>query len=486
MIDKLYNLVQETVMQYPKLLFISDCYKYTHAAMYPKDIEEVYSLLYCRKPRLDLSMLNNHIVAFGMRQAIHKLQKLYKEFVATDRAALQEALHFLYADFMKLNPKDEVCNFLIHKWLMLPKEMPVIFKAIPEGTFISHNTPIIAIHCKEKEHCWFVNFIETYLNSELWKTCFVATKAALFKKIEYDYLGYYLDESYNFHDFSARGMNGIEDCYTSAMGHILFFSGTDSIMALKNVYDNYGGNITILGSIPASEHSVMCLGGQQNELETFKHIMQRFPHSMVSIVSDTWNLWDIIDSLRNDKEAYHLITTRAQPIVLRPDSGDPFLILTGNPKAQDKREKIGVIKLVAEYFGFEKVRIIYGDAITVERASMIYKWCKEQGFNPTQFLCLGVGSYAYNSGIRDDVGLVTKMTWAKINGKPMHLIKKPITGNDKISLSGKVGIKKDSREVLQFLDEERQDDLLNTDMTLQDFIDIRQYAKQEFLRSIQK
>ena len=76
MIDKLYNLVQEIVMQYPKLLFISDCYKYTHAAMYPKDIEEVYSLLYCRKPRLDLSMLNNHIVAFGMRQAIHKLQKL--------------------------------------------------------------------------------------------------------------------------------------------------------------------------------------------------------------------------------------------------------------------------------------------------------------------------------------------------------------------------------------------------------------------------
>ena len=57
---------------YPKLLFIADCYKYTHAAMYPNGVEEVYSVLYCRNPGLDLSALNGHIVAFGMRQAIKK------------------------------------------------------------------------------------------------------------------------------------------------------------------------------------------------------------------------------------------------------------------------------------------------------------------------------------------------------------------------------------------------------------------------------
>lgn len=474
--------------EYPKLLFISDCYKYTHAAMYREDVEEVYSLLYCRKPRMDLSALNGHIVAFGMRQAIAKLERLYKDFINTDKNITLKALNFLYSDFMKLDKTQKVYDFLVQKWLDLPPKMPVIFKVVPEATFIHNDSPIISIMCVEKEHCWFVNFIETYLNSELWKSCFIATKAALFKRIEFDCLGYYLDSSYNFHDFSARGMNGIEDCYNSSVGHLLFFSGTDSIMGLKNVLDNYGGalpNVTQnLGSIPASEHSVMCLGGRNNELETFKNIMQTFPTSPVSIVADTWNLWDIIDKLRFDIEAYNMIINRDKPVILRPDSGDPFLILTGNENASDAREKKGVIRLVNEYFGFDKVKIIYGDAITTDRARAIYAWCKDNGFNPTQFLCLGVGSYAYNSGIRDDVGLVTKMTWAKINGKSTHLIKSPITGKDKISLSGKVGIKKNSREVVQYMDYELENDLLNTDLTLQNLDSIRENAKEEFLRAV--
>ena len=471
-------------MQYPQLLFISDCYKYTHAAMYPNNVDEVYSLLYCRKPRLPLESLNGHIVAFGMRQAINKLQSLYDEFIQWDRKKLEEGLRLLYADFMKLNPNDTSYKFLIDKWLTLPKVMPIAFKAIPEGTFVANNTPIISMHCAESKHCWFVNFIETYLNSMLWKTCFVATQAAIFKRIEYDCLGYYLDESFNFHDFSARGMNGIMDCYNSGVGHVLFFSGTDSIMALQNVYENYGGNVSMLGSIPASEHSVMCLGGQANELHTFKHIMQQFPNDMVSIVADTWNLWDIIESLKRDKDAYNLISSRLKPIVLRPDSGDPFLILTGDENSQDSRAKKGVIRLVNEYFGFDKVRIIYGDAISTERAQKIYEWCKQNGYNPTEFLCLGVGSYAYNSGIRDDVGLVTKMTWAKIGGKPTHLIKNPITGNEKMSLSGQVSLDKDTREVTQFLDSTPENDLLNTDLTLPNFKHIREYVKKEFLRAI--
>lgn len=470
-------------MKYPELLFIADCYKYTHAAMYPKGVEEVYSVLYCRYPGLDLSALNGHIVAFGMRQAIVKLERLYEEFVRTDKAELKKALDFLYRDFMKLDSTQKSYDVLIQKWLDLPPTMPISFKALPEGTFIRQNTPIITIECSQSEHCWFVNFIETYLNSELWKACFVATKAALFKRIEYDCAHEYIDESYNFHDFSQRGMNGVADCYASAMGHLLFFSGTDSIMAVKNVCDNYGADVSHIGSIPASEHSVMCLGGEQNELDTFKRIMREFPLSMVSIVSDTWNLWAIIQALHDDKEAYEMIQHRAHPIVIRPDSGDPFKILTGDAEADDERVRLGVIRLVDKYFGLDKVRIIYGDAITTERARDIYEWCKMHDYNPTKFLCFGVGSYAYNSGIRDDVGLVSKMTWARIEDKAYNLMKNPITGNDKMSLSGKVALKH-NREVVQFLDSEIDDDVLTRDLALPSFQEMREYCKKEFLRAI--
>ena len=471
-------------MDYPTLLFIADCYKYTHAAMYPKELQAVYSVLYCRKPRLDLSALNGHIVAFGMRQAVARLQRLYADFIACDKETLKNALRFIYTDFMKLDSRQASYDFLIEKWLNLPPSLPLRFKMLPEGTFVKGNTPIMTVQCDQAAHCWFANFVETYLNSELWKTCFVATKAALFKKIEYDCLGYYLDDSYNFHDFSARGMNGIEDSYKSSMGHLLFFSGTDSIMTLKNICDNYGFDVEHLGSIPASEHSVMCLGGEAGELDTFKRIMKQFPKSMVSIVADTWNLWEIIRALREDKEAFSLISSRDFPIVLRPDSGDPFLILTGDESHALEAARKGVIRLVDEFFGFDKVRIIYGDAITVERARLIYEWCAKQGYDPTSFLCLGVGSYAYNSGIRDDVGLVTKMTWARINDRPTHLIKKPITGNDKVSLSGKVALTS-KREVLQFLDEEVEDDLLDQNLELGSLSDIRAYSKREFLRAIE-
>lgn len=468
--------------QYPTLLFIADCYKYTHASMYPQGLESVYSVLYCRNPRLDLSALNGHIVAFGMRQAIAKLKTLYAEFKAASEESIKSGLEFLYSDFMNLDKSQESYHFLIDKWLSLPNEIPIHFKVVPEGSFIPSHSPIITLQSTKQEHCWFVNFIETYLNSQIWKSCLVATNAARFKRIEYDCLGYYLDESWNFHDFAQRGMNGIEDCYNSSMGHILFFNGTDSMMALKHLYDEYGAQASLVGSIPASEHSVMCLGGQSGEVESFKRIMRAFPKSMVSIVSDTWNLWEIIEGLKRDKEANEMIQNRAFPIVLRPDSGDPFLILTGDAGSSDERARKGVIRLVDEYFSLSKVRIIYGDAITVERARAVYDWCKDNGYNPTEFLCFGIGSYAYNSGIRDDVGLVSKMTWARINGENKHLIKSPITGGEKLSLSGKVGIDKHTRKTKQFLDSDLENDFLSEDLSIPSLGDLRGFVKAEFLR----
>ena len=142
----------------PTLLFIADCYKYTHAAMYPKGLECVYSTLYCRNPRLDLSALNGHIVAFGMRQAIAKLHTLYAEFKSTDKATIKAGLEFLYSDFMKLDKSQKSYEFLIDKWLSLPQELPIQFKVVPEGSFIPSHSPIITLQSTQAEHCWFVNF----------------------------------------------------------------------------------------------------------------------------------------------------------------------------------------------------------------------------------------------------------------------------------------------------------------------------------------
>lgn len=41
-------------------------------------------------------------------------------------------------------------------------------------------------------------------------------------------------------------------------------------------------------SVPATEHSVMCMGTEDSELETFKRLIcELYPSGVVSIVSDT-------------------------------------------------------------------------------------------------------------------------------------------------------------------------------------------------------
>ena len=94
----------------------------------------------------------------------------------------------------------------------------------------------------------------------------------------------------------------------------------------------YDADITteIVGtSIPATEHSVMCAYGAENEYETYKRLItvKFIRKGLFLLFSDTWDLWkvlsDIISPLKED------IMNREGKVVIRPDSGDPVEILCG-------------------------------------------------------------------------------------------------------------------------------------------------------------
>jgi nicotinamide phosphoribosyltransferase len=82
------------------------------------------------------------------------------------------------------------------------------------------------------------------------------------------------------------------------MAHLTSFTGTDTIPAIqmiKKVYGNNSGNFILGRSVPATEHSVMCLGEKETELNTFKRLINDiYPTGVVSIVSDTWDYWKVI------------------------------------------------------------------------------------------------------------------------------------------------------------------------------------------------
>lgn len=75
-----------------------------------------------------------------------------------------------------------------------------------------------------------------------------------------------------------------------------------------------------------------------------------YPSGIVSIVSDTYDLWQVCtDFLPRLKEK---IAARDGKVVIRPDSGDPELILCGDPNAPEgSPARRGVVNLLADEFG---------------------------------------------------------------------------------------------------------------------------------------
>ncbi|WP_286965692.1 nicotinate phosphoribosyltransferase, partial [Flavobacterium sp. UBA4854] len=290
---------------------------------------------------------------------------------------------------------------------------------------------------------WLTNYFETLLSAVVWLPCNSATIAKEYRKV----LDKYAAETssvpefvdWQAHDFSMRGMGGIEAALTSAAGHLLSFTGSDTIPAIDFLEEYYNANSDqelVAGSVAATEHSVMCMGTTEGEYETFKRLITEvYPKGIVSIVSDTWDLWKVLtDYLPRLKEE---IVSREGKVVIRPDSGDPVDIICGNPNGKTEQEKKGVIELLWDVFGgttnakgfkelVPQIGAIYGDSITVARATQICERLKEKGFASTNVV-LGIGSFTYQYNTRDTFGFAMKATYGEVNGEGRAIFKDPIT-----------------------------------------------------------
>lgn len=133
------------------------------------------------------------------------------------------------------------------------------------------------------------------------------------------------------------------------------------------------------------------------EFETFDRLLDLYPSGILSVVSDTFSLWDVLtEFLPRLKDK---VLARDGKLVIRPDSGDPTLILCGDPDADPdepyyNERRRGVIGLLADVFGTVEndkgfieldphIGVIYGDSITYERAELITTMLIGRGYSPT-------------------------------------------------------------------------------------------------------
>jgi nicotinamide phosphoribosyltransferase len=188
----------------------------------------------------------------------------------------------------------------------------------------------------------------------------------------------------------------------------------------------------------------MCAGSKDDEIGTFRRLIETYPTGILSVVSDTWDLWKVCTE--------HVVTLKKEilardgKLVIRPDSGDPVDILCGLNTDKDlihtfeiaeTPEYKGVIELLWDVFGGtineqgykvldSHIGAIYGDSITIDRANEICRRLADKGFASTNVV-LGIGSFTYQYNTRDTFGFAMKATYVEINGEGREIFKDPIT-----------------------------------------------------------
>ena len=437
-------------------LLYTDGYKVDHRRQYPEQTTLVYSNWTPRKSRIE--GLDN-VVFFGLQYFIKKyiIEDFNTNFFAKDKAEVCKNYSRRINNYLGENKVGIKHIEDLHDLGYLP----MVIKALPEGVSVPIRVPMLTMYNTKAEFFWLTNYFETILSTTLWLPCNSATIAKQYRGI----LDTYAAETssvpefvdWQGHDFSMRGMGGLESAILSAAGHLLSFTGTDTIPTIDFLETYYNANSDtelIGGSVAATEHSVMCMGTNTGEQETFKRLITEvYPNGIVSIVSDTWDLWKVLtEYLPNLKNE---VLARDGKVVIRPDSGDPVDIICGNPKGKTEEERNGVIQLLWDTFGGTTnakgykeldahIGAIYGDSITLERATQICERLKQNGFASTNVV-LGIGSFTYQYNTRDTFGFAMKATYGEVDGEGREIYKDPITDDGtKKSAKGLIKIVKEN------------------------------------------
>lgn len=453
----------------------TDGYKTGHHRMYPDGTGLVYSNFTPRSAKHAPAGINM-VVSFGQQMVMKQIEEMFNEhFFFTDMrkgyntstpCANHEIANFLDSLRKKAcNPiKDEYSMYLDTDYDVSHIEalwdlgyLPIEVKSLPEGTVVPMGVPVLTIKNTLPEFYWITNFLETLISNLLWKPMTSATIAHQYKKNLVGWAKQTDENAVGFvefqgHDFSMRGLDSIDATIASGLGHATSFLGSDSLPVIHGARKYYGETGFVVGSVNATEHSVMSAGiGLHGEFQTYAELLHKFPTGILSIVSDTMDLWQVITDFLPKLKAQ--ILARDGKVVIRPDSGNPVDILCGKEwvhhhnhkdglgetrvKNPNDSERKGVIELLWDIFGGSineqgykvlnpKIGAIYGDSITLDRADEICERLEAKGFATTNVV-LGIGSFTYQYNTRDTFGFAMKATYCEVNGKGIEIFKDPVT-----------------------------------------------------------
>lgn len=423
-------------------LLRTDVYKMGHMEQYAPGTTKVYSYLTARSDkRFD------EVVFFGLQYYLKEYlsrpltQEMGEEFLEVRKAILG-------------NNSPEVEQKI--RALCELGYWPLKIKAVPEGSVVPVKNVLMTITNTHPDFYWCVGFVESLL-LKVWYPCTVATQSLAYRRLVDKMFDQTCDDSqmplkdFMVHDFGFRGDSSEEGAAISGAAHLIWFLGSDTVPAYKFIedyYDGCGEDPTML-SVPASEHSVMCSFGRDGEIDAFRHMLSKNPTGIVSIVSDTFDVYNVLTNFCT--ELKDEILSRDGKVVFRPDSGDPIKVICGDSSAPEgSPQRKGCVRLLDEAFGHtvnskgfkvlsDKVGLIYGDGMYLERYEAALERLAEMGYASSN-LVIGVGGILRNH-TRDTLGFAIKATYVEVNGEAREIEKDPVTDKGKKSHKGLLCLK---------------------------------------------
>src|SRR5208282_1071510 len=335
-------------------LLKSDSYKVGgHWNQYPPDAQYIYSYLTSR------GGFWKHTLMTGL-QGILKANFVGKYFTEQD---VEDARAFAFKHFGTTGA------FNTTGWLRLLEKhgglLPLRIRAPREGTVIPTKNVLMTIENTDPEFPWLTNWAETIL-LQVWYPITVGTLSFEIRQaIGKDLVRTGTPELIDFklHDFGYRGVSSPLSAAIGGASHLFNFHGTDTLAAIEYLRQYYKADMPGF-SIPAMEHSTVTSWGKDHEADAYRNMLRRNPTGLAACVIDSYDTHNAVDVIFGD-ELRELVLRRRGTVVLRPDSGDPTIVLED------------IFNSVANKFGFEtnskgwkvlpsQVRAIQGDGVNYQ------------------------------------------------------------------------------------------------------------------------
>jgi nicotinamide phosphoribosyltransferase len=244
------------------------------------------------------------------------------------------------------------------------------------------------------------------------------------------------------HDFGCRGVSSMATAAVGGAAHLVNFYGSDTVTGIQHIYDYYTCPSMPGFSVNATEHSIMTSMGCDGQYVVLEKLLREFTEGILSIVIDSYNQYEVTRALSDANNLLSLVKARNGKVVLRPDSGEPvvvierlFEILRKNLKAEITINEKGY-KQLPSYFG-----IIYGDGLNPAKIRELLEKATQLGWAADN-LVFGMGGGLLQKVDRDTCRFAWKCCALQTADGVWHdVYKDPIdgkgTGESKSSLRGR-------------------------------------------------